>query len=119
MIDSYDFGFYVGPEQSEKLFNIELERAHKVIIKRFTDYYHDKLKLNNTNAELSANALFSEIKNTKDSAALTSMAYNLPGLVGNNLIEGIVTRDRAAAWYEIRYQSNKNSLKPSPPDDAK
>ncbi len=44
---------------------------------------------------------------THELAALTSLAYNAPALVGNNLKTAIRTGDRAAAWFEIFYRSNR------------
>lgn len=38
--------------------------------------------------------------------ALTSMAYNNPSLIGNNLLEAIANKNRATAWFEIAYNSN-------------
>ncbi|MGE3612535.1 MAG: hypothetical protein AB7G20_03490 [Sulfurimonas sp.] len=52
-------------------------------------------------------ALYNSMANTKELIALVDLAYNSPSLIGPNLINAIQTGNRAAAWYEIRYNSNK------------
>jgi Ca2+-binding RTX toxin-like protein len=51
------------------------------------------------------------LPNSKELAALYSLAYAVPSLVGNNLITAISAGNRAMAWFEIFYNSgNQNSL---------
>ncbi|MCC6143926.1 MAG: hypothetical protein IT368_08980, partial [Candidatus Hydrogenedentes bacterium] len=52
---------------------------------------------------------------SRERAALVSLAYNNPALLGNALGNAIINGDRAEAWYEIRYNSNKNALAATPP----
>jgi GH24 family phage-related lysozyme (muramidase) len=42
-------------------------------------------------------------------AALVSLAYNTPELLGGKLGNAILKGDRAEAWYQIRYESNGGS----------
>lgn len=44
---------------------------------------------------------------THEMAALTSLAYNAPGLIGSGLKAAIRVGDRPAAWFEIAYRSNR------------
>lgn len=46
---------------------------------------------------------------TKERAALVSLAYNNPNLLGMGLGNAILDGNRAEAWYQIRYQSNGGS----------
>jgi len=39
-------------------------------------------------------------------------------LIGSKLLHALATGNRAAAWYEIRYNTNKNALGATPPSDA-
>ncbi|MBZ0093916.1 MAG: hypothetical protein K8H75_00860, partial [Sulfuricella sp.] len=48
---------------------------------------------------------------TKERAALVSLAYNTPGLLGIGLARALVDDNRAEAWYQIRYQSNGGDSK--------
>ncbi len=47
-----------------------------------------------------------DIPASKERAALYSLAYNSPSLIGPKLTAAIQDGDRAEAWYEIRYNSN-------------
>lgn len=61
--------------------------------------------------ERAANEWLSGIPDSKERAALVSLAYNNPGkLLGSNLKAAIEVGDRAEAWYEIRYGSNADDL---------
>ncbi|NLN00010.1 MAG: hypothetical protein GX170_08355, partial [Campylobacteraceae bacterium] len=51
--------------------------------------------------------LYNSMANTKELIALVDLAYNSPSLIGPNLVDAIQTGNRVAAWYEIRYNSNK------------
>ena len=58
---------------------------------------------------------------TQERLALFSLAYNnaaalLP--MDSKLSKALANGKRAEAWYEIRYESNKNSLSATPPADA-
>ncbi len=55
---------------------------------------------------------------SQERAALVSLAYNNPALLGIGLAATFVAGDRAEAWYEIRYNSNKNALAATPPGHA-
>lgn len=46
---------------------------------------------------------------SKERAALVSMMYNSPALIGSNLISALQNNDRAEAWFQIRYKSNGGS----------
>ena len=48
------------------------------------------------------------VPDSAERAALISLAFNNPSLIGNNLISAINSSNRAAAWFEIRYNSNLN-----------
>ena len=50
--------------------------------------------------------LFHQLEGSREMAALTSLAYNSPSLIGKNLTTALQSGDRLAAWYEIRYASN-------------
>ncbi|MTI58604.1 MAG: hypothetical protein FH762_01220 [Firmicutes bacterium] len=54
------------------------------------------------------NDLFNQLDYSKEMAALTSIIYQGPIYVfkNNNLVNAIITGDRARAWFEIRYFSN-------------
>jgi GH24 family phage-related lysozyme (muramidase) len=56
-----------------------------------------------------------DIPDSDERAALFSLAWNAPGLLGPKLKAAIDTGDRPEAWYEIRY----NSLSSSLPDGLK
>lgn len=43
---------------------------------------------------------------SKERAALVSLAYNNPALLGGGLAKALVNGNRAEAWYQIRYASN-------------
>lgn len=45
---------------------------------------------------------------THELAALTSLAYNAPSLIGDGLKRAIRTSNRPAAWFEIHYRSNRS-----------
>ena len=45
---------------------------------------------------------------SRELIALTSMAFNAPKLIGQGLANAIRDDNRALAWYEIRFGSNKN-----------
>ncbi|RMF11989.1 MAG: hypothetical protein D6763_01865 [Alphaproteobacteria bacterium] len=47
------------------------------------------------------------LAHTHELAALTSLAYNAPGLIGHNLKAAIRAGNRPAAWFEIAYRSNR------------
>lgn len=55
------------------------------------------------------------IPESSERAALFSLTWNAPGLLGLKLKAAIESGDRAEAWYEIRY----NSLSSSLPDSVK
>jgi GH24 family phage-related lysozyme (muramidase) len=55
------------------------------------------------------------IPDSSERAALFSLAWNAPSMLGPKLRAAIESGDRAEAWYEIRY----NSLSSSLPDDVK
>jgi hypothetical protein len=52
----------------------------------------------------------SDIPDSKERAALFSMTWNAPSLLGPNLKAAIESNDRAEAWYEIRYDSNGSAI---------
>jgi GH24 family phage-related lysozyme (muramidase) len=56
-----------------------------------------------------------DIPDSSERAALFSLAWNAPGMLGPKLKAAIEGGDRAEAWYEIRY----NSLSGSLPDSVK
>ena len=51
-------------------------------------------------------AKLGNLPDSKERAALFSLAYNAPSLIGPKLTAAIEDGDRAEAWYEIRYNSN-------------
>ena len=63
---------------------------------------------------------------SQERTALVSLAYNskvdpvtgIPTTLGSKLKAAVQNNDRAEAWYEIRYDTNKNALSASPPRDA-
>lgn len=50
------------------------------------------------------------IPQSRERAALFSMTYNAPSLLGPKLKAAIDSGDRAEAWYEIRYNSNGSAI---------
>jgi len=58
------------------------------------------------------------IPNSKERAVLVSLSYNGVLSVSKKLKKAIIAGDRAEAWFEIRYDTNKNSLSPTPPSSA-
>jgi len=50
--------------------------------------------------------LFSSLAGSNEMAALLSLTFNSPELIGGDLINALETGNRVEAWYEIRYQSN-------------
>ena len=52
----------------------------------------------------------SGIPQSRERAALFSMTYNAPSLLGPKLKAAIESGDRAEAWYEIRYNSNGSAI---------
>jgi len=67
------------------------------------------------------------IGQSRERIALISLAYNgkdengdgVSDLLGDHLAAALRNDDRAEVWYEIRYNSNKNSLAATPPEDAR
>jgi GH24 family phage-related lysozyme (muramidase) len=59
---------------------------------------------------------------SKERIALISLSYNTKDgattLLGTNLCNALKNGNRAEAWYEIRYNSNKDSLTTTPPNTA-
>jgi Ca2+-binding RTX toxin-like protein len=51
--------------------------------------------------------VFSALAGANEMVALLSLTFNSPSLIGPKLIDALQTGNRAEAWYEIRYQSNK------------
>ena len=47
---------------------------------------------------------------SRERAALVSLAYNSPALLGGGLASALNDGNRGEAWYQIRYQSNGNAL---------
>jgi len=47
------------------------------------------------------------LSGTCELSALSSLAYNAPSLIGNNLKTAIRSGNRPAAWFEILYRSNR------------
>jgi GH24 family phage-related lysozyme (muramidase) len=50
------------------------------------------------------------IPDSRERAALFSMTWNAPSLLGPKLMAAIESNDRAEAWYEIRYNSNGSAI---------
>ena len=75
--------------QARNLFNFVVPEFEKILI--------DKLGENT----------WSQYKGTKEGVALLSLAFNAPGLIGSKLVGAILSGDRAEAWFQIRYQSNR------------
>jgi len=71
--------------------------AKKVLIAIAPTY---ETALNNALAPLNL------VPNSSERAALFSLAYNNPALIGSKLKAAIQAGNRAAAWFEIRYDSN-------------
>jgi len=46
------------------------------------------------------------IPQSQERAAMVSLAYNNPALLGTGLATALISADRAEAWYQIRYRSN-------------
>ena len=85
-----------GQSAKEKIFSIFNNIADSI----FEDKLSDRLVDNKMNA----------INNSTERVALLSLIYGEKTsnpLVGPKLLAGIKTGNRFAAWYEIRYQSNK------------
>ena len=66
-------------------------------------------------AKLTANGIdVAAMQNTKEYLVLTSLDYNTKqgatNLIGPKLLSAITNDNRAEAWYEIRYGSNKNGI---------
>ena len=53
------------------------------------------------------NEVFSALAGSNEMVALLSLTFNSPSLIGSKLIAALQTGNRAEAWYEIRYDSNK------------
>jgi len=51
--------------------------------------------------------VFSPLAGSNEMVALLSLTFNNPSLIGSNLIAALQNGDRAEAWYQIRYQSNR------------
>ena len=64
------------------------------------------------------NDWLSGIPDSKERVVLVSLSYNGILSESTSLRRAIINDDRAEAWYEIRYNSNKDSLDDNPPDDA-
>jgi hypothetical protein len=58
------------------------------------------------NAETAVNNFFANIPDSDERAALVSLGYNNPALLGTNLHDAIADGQRAEAWFQIRYLSN-------------
>ncbi len=52
-----------------------------------------------------ASVLFALLDQSREMMALSSMAFNGPGLIGLRLTAALFYGDRSEAWYEIRYNS--------------
>jgi Ca2+-binding RTX toxin-like protein len=56
------------------------------------------------------NYLFQALQDTQEMAVLLDMAYNGgAGLIGSKLVNAMWNGNRAEAWFEIRYNSNKEN----------
>ena len=76
-------------EQEEALFDVIIPRYKNVVKEQIGD------------------KAYNDLKNSDEMIILVSLAFNNPNLIGPNLTKTIKDGDRAAAWYEIRYNSNK------------
>ena len=80
--------------------------------KRTTFSFADNQEIIDTYDELArfyedeVNSRVSNIPLSSERAALFSLAYNKPALIGPNLQAAVNNGDRPQAWYEIRYQTN-------------
>ena len=54
--------------------------------------------------------LFAEMQGSHELIAITSMTYNSPSTIDPNLVDALITGNRARAWYEMRYNTNSNSI---------
>src|SRR5579872_2581111 len=78
--------FTLTPAQTQQVFNVIVPQYESVV-----------------------NSRVPGIPNSAERVALVSLAFNSPSLIGSNLVAAINSDNRAAAWYEIRYNSNSNS----------
>ncbi len=51
-------------------------------------------------------SVYDALANSQELAALLSLAYNSPSLIGPRIIAALQNQDHAEAWYEIRYNSS-------------
>lgn len=100
LIGQYSFQIILDESQADALFQLSLSRAQTAVESQLKRHLGDK-----RGAEV-----FAALENTREFVALTSLAYNLPALIGENLTKALYDGNRAEAWYEIRYDSNKGSL---------
>jgi Ca2+-binding RTX toxin-like protein len=91
-------GLSVTAPQAQALFTFALDENLATVSGNDTSVY-----------DTTIGSIFSDFENThansKELAALDSIAYNGPGLIGPGLANALDDDDRAQAWYEILYNS--------------
>lgn len=88
---SFSFGVITEP-QFQPLFNLLVDDATTKLIAKI------------------GQPTYSALAGSKEAVALLSLVFNSPSLIGTNLIHALQTGNRAEAWYQIRYESNKERI---------
>ncbi|UZJ43658.1 hypothetical protein OOT55_13465 [Marinimicrobium sp. C6131] len=96
IMDDYEFDLTVDEDEANSLFDAERERAENAI--------EDQLA-RHLNPERAAE-IFTNLSETHELVALTSLVYTNYTLIGPGLSSALDEGNRAEAWYEIRYASN-------------
>lgn len=90
----------------------EAQTLYDQVIERKEEEIHDQFRFhlrNTVGGRANGDQLFQALQNTREMAALLSLAYNGTSLIGPGLTNALWNGNRAEAWYEIRYQSNNGA----------
>lgn len=87
------FGWTISEDQAQTVFERDSVSRKSDLRKKLGNY-------NNTNTKI-----WDDLEGSYEGVALYSLAYNGLGLFGGGLLGALRSSNRAAAWYEIRYNS--------------
>ncbi len=95
------FSFYLGGTQGDT----SIRGLYEISMGETKDYLRSRLGTFSDGSNV-----YDSLYGTQEMVALLSLAFNAKTLIGNNLVRTIQNEDRSEAWYQIRYQSNKNGI---------
>jgi Ca2+-binding RTX toxin-like protein len=102
-LNTFDFNVLTD-DQVRLLYDISVTRARDEMLGRFIANLRSR---GVPDPVAAAGDLFIGLDRSKEMEALTSLAFSNSSLIGRNLTAALYYGDRAEAWYNIRYDSNK------------